>query len=408
MKMTILLAMLILFGVYVEVSESKLLGVVEVIRHGSRAPHDFMNTGKKLFFDSTSMVLTVNGFRQHYLLGQWLRDRYIKTQKFLSIPAKKKELWLYSSSTQRTIFSLTAHMLGLYHDINVIPHTYNDKMLKFNQNPPIPGFGKKYNGKSIRIHIKKSTEPLLHAWKCKNSKGKELKRTLLIKNIFNFNEKLLDKMLEVFKKKLPFIFKNGDVNKYSKYFLVKRIIGYVRCAKFLVDDKLFKFSEDFKNLIRRFVINKWFNTRLVKENNDKIKIAVSTMFDYISNYFQNRISKKTTKKLIIFSGHDTNLVDIISNILDHNYIHQLINNFAKSNDIKSYNFLIPQFASNILFELHEEDNDHFVKILYNAVEIKENFIESKVKYVKDKGIPIKDFINLLSSRINPKYKKLNC
>ena len=87
--------------------------MLEITRHGSRAPQNL----EKCFGDKWPegpSQLTPSGERQHYLLGQYMRNRYIVKNKFLSETYDPKEIFVYSSDLSRTIMSASAHMTGIY------------------------------------------------------------------------------------------------------------------------------------------------------------------------------------------------------------------------------------------------------------------------------------------------------
>ena len=107
-SLIILLAVLSISSLLVR---SELLMVVEVFRHGARGPLyenlDYSNW-------SAPGLLTAVGMRQHFLLGDALRTRYIKNQSFLSSSYNHTELYIRSTDVDRTIESAQAHLLGLY------------------------------------------------------------------------------------------------------------------------------------------------------------------------------------------------------------------------------------------------------------------------------------------------------
>jgi hypothetical protein len=59
-------------------------------------------------------TLTDQGLEQHYLLGQYLRQRYTKEQNFLNPCYNQKEIYVKSTDFDRTIRSALANMAGMY------------------------------------------------------------------------------------------------------------------------------------------------------------------------------------------------------------------------------------------------------------------------------------------------------
>ena len=150
---------LLIFCVFVKADE--LVFVLEIWRHGARAP--LQNKYSQEFKVDTEM-LTASGRRQHYLIGRFLRDRYIDRMKFLSPTFKHNEVHVTSTHIARTIESARSHMLGFYPtvyinnsnetlfnletsfrinftDFDTIDQHTKDAMLRFT---PIPVFNKEF------------------------------------------------------------------------------------------------------------------------------------------------------------------------------------------------------------------------------------------------------------------------
>jgi hypothetical protein len=136
-------------------------------------------------------------------------------------------------------------------------------------------------------------------------------------------------------------------------------------------------------------------------------------FEDILNY-KYRFNKKILegmKKYTLYSGHDRNIQDALLNILDPFYINYL---YKKSfSDQMSFDFLRIPFSSFLIFELHyyEDDRQFYVKIIYNAEEIRENLRKVEgiaIAYVKNKGFPYAKIKKMLTSRIDFRIKNIEC
>lgn len=76
------------------------------------------------------------------------------------------------------------------------------------------------------------------------------------------------------------------------------------------------------------------------------------------------------QKLVLFSAHDTTILSLLSafNMIN---IPCIMNSFLNDKDVDNCVTAYPQFATNIVLELWQEDNlSHSVKVLYNGVEKK--------------------------------------
>jgi hypothetical protein len=396
---------------YLTFVSNKLIGVVEVIRHGSRSPSMFSKIGKRYFFDAGARMLSVSGFRQHYIMGKFMRDRYIRKYHLLPNHYQENDLQLYTSATQRTIFSLTGQILGLYPGININPIYKEDKVLKFNGDPPL--FNKKKflqkKRTKVDISITNAIDNILHAWACKNpDTNTNLKGATQKSEIFSLSQHNLQYMLKVFGEKIPYLFEHHPKIKYmNQDKLIKSLIDYVRCTAYVSEDYIKTYPTSMVNLMKKHVINRWYGMRLNKENSEQVKASVHGLFSYIMNFFINKIKNEEEQpKLVIFSGHDTNIIDLLVNLLNHDYIRKLIHMSINDND--SFHFIIPKFASNLIFELHQVEGKYFVKIMYNAKKIKQHFILEEVEYNKREGLPFEDFKKLIHSRKPETIGKLIC
>ena len=100
-------------------TSANLLLVVEIARHGARAP--FLNYLKKSMgitigddWDIMSADLTDLGERQKYLLGLKRRKIYIEKYGFLNENFDPTEIYVESSDRNRTVMSAAAQLLGMY------------------------------------------------------------------------------------------------------------------------------------------------------------------------------------------------------------------------------------------------------------------------------------------------------
>ena len=66
----------------IESKTKTLLCIVEFNRHGARTSKSLSSKTLSKVFGS-NMILTPNGFRQHELLGQYMRQRFITNEKFI-------------------------------------------------------------------------------------------------------------------------------------------------------------------------------------------------------------------------------------------------------------------------------------------------------------------------------------
>ena len=140
------------------------------------------------------------------------------------------------------------------------------------------------------------------------------------------------------------------------------------------------------------------------------KLLASGLFDTFLGYFEKRIKKiENDPKFILISAHDTTIMQLISNLLDREYLHQKI--LSSETSVDAYKFLIPPFASSFVFEVHEDDNNtdnYFVRIIYNGEELKTGLHKDMVYNQALQGFEYNSFKKYLQSRIDNDYKTLYC
>jgi hypothetical protein len=403
-KMIIKLVVLLLVPA---IKSGELLGVVEVNRHGARTPQNFPELSEKLFFGSKDMSLTINGFRQEQILGKYVKQKYIKDYPLISKVYKKDEFQIISSPTQRTIFSAAGFLSGLYPDYTMkMNYDGHNNMLS---ETPLPLSISKEHLKEIPLEVcDVSKDSLFFALDC-NFKGKNIKRLLRQSeiSIFTFREDQLSnaiKELEVFLR-IPSathitgndLLKSKNIENELKN-LVKYYFPYVNHFK----SQLKTLSDESWKTIKRLVLNDWYSFRL--KENKLMKMTTSAFFEKLKIFISDLIDKNKQPhlKYQVISGHDTLLVNIISNILEKDFLVKKILNAVE--DDSDFNFVVPPFASNLFFEFHKED-DLKVKVIYDGWNITPNIIYNTEK---NPLMNLETFMKLLDTLIEEEYKLINC
>lgn len=88
----------------------QLLQVHFLFRHGAR--YQLFPNFLYSQFASQLGELSANGMRQHYLVGRWLRQRYVLDQPFLSYTYNSSQIHVQSTDKNRYRYSLS-HSTGL-------------------------------------------------------------------------------------------------------------------------------------------------------------------------------------------------------------------------------------------------------------------------------------------------------
>ena len=409
------------------IENSTVKAVVEIMRHGARTPLTYLENSAKLYFGSRKAQLTINGLRQHILLGRWLRRRYFhakETKLFSKKLFNPNEIQVFSSPLQRTIFSATGHINGLFPKSIIRIKYHGLKQIKTNDVPPIKNFKlDSRDGKEVIINvINRQKDYVFHADKCRRASSKvknifrEMKKTKLFKITEKERELAINDIMKKYEKLLSDKIKNHGkhekktmpINKkihkvLSTRLQLKKLLAWLRPFKYHTNfSKLLE--KNTSNTMKKHILKRWYGSRLV--DTPALKQVTSYIFKEIHKLFSRKVTNKEQRKMIIFTGHDTNIVNTLTNLLDHSYLKKKILN-SLTND-KYYKFLVPPLASSIIFELHKMKGkkEYFIKVLYNGEEINKNFIRP-VK-VKNNRLDYDDFMALLFSRIIKGTKNLIC
>lgn len=91
--------------------DENLVFAFELVRHGARTPFDDRTIEK---FTVAEGMLTPEGMRQRYLLGRHSRQRYTETYDLLSPEYDPSQVYIQSTSVNRTMQSGYSELMGLY------------------------------------------------------------------------------------------------------------------------------------------------------------------------------------------------------------------------------------------------------------------------------------------------------
>lgn len=334
--------MLILFLLISSV-QSSVISVVEVFRHGARAPTDqyTWDTGT---WNQGLGELTPSGMRQHYLNGQEFRNRYATIQDLLSPQYMSEQIYVRSTDVNRTIMSAQSQLLGFFPQGPSIKTANLQDLAQ----PPfnVSGFStvKKNLGSNalpnsyqpIPIEIISSKyDHMLAGWGVSCCP----KFNLIIEEVRNSAD---------YKQREA----NYNANLKQRVFQILGQNVSMEDAGWMADPMFCELFEgyqlpngvDYDMFQELFAIFNYSNSYFY--NQEGASLASSQFFEALISQFNQTIDKTGTIKIGFYSGHDTTLIGflIFLGIWDgHN----------------------PPFASSLIFELHSENDQNLVKIIYN-------------------------------------------
>lgn len=444
------------------VSYCKLVKVIEITRHGGRTPLTITPEG---YLQERLGQLTVLGYNQHLLLGQWNRKRYIENPdseyNILSKKFHADEINVFSSRFQRTQFSAIGNISGMYPGVLFKIKTDDEMVVNGYGQPPIVDYLKDSEENDIQAdpHLQshrvvninvtdKKADYIFRTEKCEikmkveNKDKKTLLRTnnkgeisKLLQNFYTFDNKKSYKAFEMNfltleeKKQLKEFFEP----KFGSIFAEKKLEEMSTKDFSVLSDYIHFFNFSYKDaidikpidaLIRKVTLRyvkhyithdqhiKTINTPFIKSILADLSDGVE-LSDSLQNNKTGILSlapANSKSKFVLYSAHDRNLQNFILSLFDSDYLLKL---YEKSlTDKEAFDFLSTPFASSFIFELHQIDGDYYVRLVYNGVEVKGSFkkIEEarEITYVEGKGFPFKQFSDLLNSRIDKDIVEINC
>ena len=358
---------------------NKIIFVYQHSRHGARAPLSKFNQTKNFnntYFDEYNISwreegnLTLKGKMQHYILG--IRNRYKYPNLINFTKFNPSELLIHVTKKNRVKFSAYYQLLGMYNPI--INISKNDSILinnisnKYYYPPNYIIWEQKLSetDKNIINEAELSIKYLKENINTNKFDEYEINnyifapylknRTFYSKNhCKNYKKyleyKYLDKYKELIKKNLEG--KYGDIfQKYFKYDK-KEYLYNIENSSTLIDNYIVNIYEEknLTNFLEKTKICKedFYNTSLLIYDWWLYNIAVDKIICFIESsklmedlieYIDNKIYKKSNINIVIDLGHDRTLGSM------EFLMHQIFN----------VNYYFTHFASNVIFEL-EEIND---------------------------------------------------
>ena len=100
---------------------------------------------------------------------------------------------------------------------------------------------------------------------------------------------------------------------------------------------------------------------------DQIKAVSSLYLQQTLDNLKGKVNKTYTPRIVIYSSHDTTIGMILA-ALNMTNLECITDHYLK--DIKNEDTCVskyPTYTSNVIFQLWEKNNQHYIKVLYNGV-----------------------------------------
>lgn len=433
--------------------KSELVSVISLHRHGAKTIKGSSRINEYSLFDKSYECLTIAGYAQLQIVGTYLKEKYIESG-FVDKNYKEPDVKIISSATSRTVQSAAALISGLFpKGIVSVRYTNSTENISLsldrNYNIPIQNFTFHERIDKVPIYVNKENQ-IFRSLKCLY-KGKEVIK-LLQRSDDSFLEPLTSKERREFINEMYSLIDDWQINdslesKYSNQNLLK-LADELETANFHFENDL-KISNKSYDIYRKFRL-KFYDMLCNQKNRDVVQILISQYFKRVTNLFDYHVRKIGAKiqqnenndpninkkanlkhfvdcrlidnipndernnKLSIFSAHDTTIKATWINFFKEDFIKNLVIKAFYENDQEAFKFLVPEYASIIIYELHNLDGSFYVKIIYNGRTLDyENYLKYlKVfldrKYIRENMLPYQKFKNLLESSISPNYCKIHC
>ena len=330
-------------------AQGQLVFAVTLIRHGDRTPtcvipkdphHWKIGIGE----------LTPHGMHQEYLLGKKLRERYINTYRLLSPNYKNNSIYVRSSAFNRTLMSVQSLLCGLY-PLGLGPKFNNTPALPAGQQPiPIITYPKEqdYILLSKDNNVEKYND-MIEKYVFPSQDWKEM----TIKH-----EKDLPRWGELLGIKINNL---KDLMQYGDNLYVRKV-NNVPMPKGISMEEVDKIIE----------LSNWTRGQLYKPKEISCFIA-KPFLDKLIDDMQKVPIEKQQYKYILYSGHDSSILPVMSAIGD---------------PLDT----TPPYASHLDFELYKNSSNYYIKIRFNDDHVKLPIESNNNEYL------LSNFIELLHER----------
>jgi acid phosphatase len=338
---------MLIFTLLAASASAAVIGVVEVCRHGARAPIDFYPWDQG-YWNEGMGELTQEGMRMQFLAGAEFRSRYIQQQGLFPDVYNASYVYVRSTDVNRTIMSAQSQLMGFFPNgpsltsaemaQRAIPPFNNS-----NFNNVIPGLGLSAlpNGfQPVPVHVvAQPYDNMLYGYSgntCPymNIISQQVQQSsyyqFLVTNYTNYLQKQL---YQVFGQMVSFEYAGW----YGDVLLCDQFHGYPWPDG--ITNEMFNQMIGIMNYSNSY----FFQT-------PGAQLASSEFYAEMLSTFNGLMNGTSTQKWSFYSAHDTTLVGFLT----------AIGNFNGNN---------PPFASTLVFTLEQEGNLFFVNTTYNDVQL---------------------------------------
>eukprot|EP00826_Nyctotherus_ovalis_P024665 TRINITY_DN1903_c0_g1_i24.p1 TRINITY_DN1903_c0_g1~~TRINITY_DN1903_c0_g1_i24.p1 ORF type:complete len:393 (-),score=73.03 TRINITY_DN1903_c0_g1_i24:129-1307(-) len=349
---------------------AKPIFVIDAVRHGIHTGCSNLSQVPDITWPLYD-ELSAGGIRQLYLLGRLRRRQYMEKQQLLPENFDARVVHARASNFRRNFMSAQSYLLGLYpygiEDFNAnqqnvektllvprIPLQISNELISYLRHKPVPNnipvFPLEVLDPSIETVVRIHNCPIFgHAIQ---SYHKSSNYSALIASYASLWETIQDAYPLLTKEYLA----TGDnAIQIANFFLSAEGMG-IRPDKF-TDQTVSQFKGFWGKALEGEMT---YNPMLVT-------ISITQWTKDIVEYMDRALKKEDELKYVFYSTHSRGVFSLLMGIKKFN---------------STVKFEKDEFATNILFELNEEQNEHFVVVYYNGEVVhKEKYKEFREKFL---------------------------
>ena len=319
------------------------ISVIEACRHGARSPID-NNPWDTGYWNEGYGELTQEGMRQQYLNGAEFRNRYIINQQVAGAVFNASEIYVRSTNVNRTIMSAESQLMGFYpNGPNLSSAAMEAQAVPpfnvFNQSGIINSLGLAAlpnNFQPIPIHVVASPyDNMLNGYSAVSCPYINVIASMVQSSsqyqyrVYNYTAYLQKQLYTVFGEMIPF----ETAGWYADNLVCDQFHGYPMVPGI---------TEDMYQ--QMMGIMNYSNSYFFQYGG--AQLASSQFYSAVIDTFEGVINGSSTLTWSLYSAHDTTLIGFLI----------AIDNWDNNN---------PPFASSLVFELNEINDNYFVSISYN-------------------------------------------
>lgn len=339
--------------------------IIEIFRHGARSPNHNYDPSWPA---SQYGVLTPVGMRQHYILGKVLSEKY---SHLLGPPYDYNQVYMLSDATPRCIQSALSHFYGIY--LNTGPSLRDDYPVELAippyQDPRVKHIADSLPDSEAIPH--NSVPPIVNIIDVTNAYIFQANKDPVCPNgpiwqIQNMNDTGAQEGLKIFNETI------NNLNALNSSLNLKTLVdlkgfGDVMLAN-IYDNRTLPDELDDPELISNISYAfAWTSIHVWDGQGIQRQLNSFGLVDSVLKQMANFRQGEKYNKAVLFSGHDENIMALLSafGVITEECLLANFYAYLENKTTPHPTCYFPYFASNLVFELYNTTGSPYVKFYYN-------------------------------------------